>query len=115
MDWKEFLFGRPSKINEIEGDWNMAKQSIRCRLEEQLRPLELERDKLAGIAESEAIPFNVRLKRLNDVEKQMSDINDEAAEEEDAAWFKRMKALKEDEMASANVFRRFALWLYWHA
>lgn len=115
MDWKEFLFGSRSRISEIESEWNNEKRSIQRRLEDQLRPLELERDRLAGIAESEAIPFDVRLKRLNDVERHMSDLQDEAANEEDAAWFKRMKALKDDEMASANVLRRFALWLYWHA
>ena len=115
MDWREFLFGGRSRISEIESEWNSEKLSIQRRLEEQLRPLELERDRLAGIAESEAIPFDVRLKRLNEVERQMSDLQDEAASEEDAAWFKRMKALKDDEMASANVLRRLALWLYWHA
>lgn len=115
MDWREFLFGSRSRISEIESEWNNAKRSIQRRLEEQLRPLELERDRLAGIAESEAIPFDVRLKRLNDVERHMSDLQDEAANEEDAAWFKRMKALKDDEMASANVLRRLVLWLYWHA
>lgn len=115
MNFKEFIFGCRSQAEEIESDWNHAKKAIQNRLEDQLKTLEMERDRLAGIAESEALPFDVRLKRLNEVERQISDAHDAAAEEEDAAWFRRMDALKSDEMASANVFRRFCLWLYWNA
>ena len=115
MDWKEILFGCHSRAAEIEAEWRAAKKEIQRHLNGRLRPLEMERDRLAGIAESEALPFNVRLERLNEVERQMSELQNEAADAENAAWFRMMDAMKNDEMASANIFRRLCLWLYWHA
>lgn len=112
---KDFLFGRPSEEAGIERDWLEAKSDVRARLDERLKPLELEKERLAGIGKSDPLPFDERLRRLNLVEEQINSAMDAAAAEEDEAWLKRMQRLREDGMASVNLARRILLWLYWHA
>ena len=116
MKWtmlKEFLFGHPSEEAAIEREWIEAKADIWARLAERLKPLELEKERLAGIGKLGPLLFDERIKRLNIVEDSISAEIDAAADEEDAAWMKRMQRLKENEMASANLARRILLWLYW--
>ena len=118
MTLKEFLFGMPSKAADINGEYRLRLEGIRDSLARSLKPVEQEREAIAFSRLGDGslpMDFSSRVKRLDEIEAKISEMQDAADEQENEIWFEMMNKLKADEMASANLFKRMMLWLYWHA
>ena len=119
MNLKHFLFGRPSRASDIEKEYSVRLKGIRDSLAQSLAPVERELEAVAipsrGDSKLAKMDFASRVKRLDELEAKISSMQDDADEQENKIWFAMMNELKEDGMASSNLFKRMYLWLYWHA
>lgn len=125
MGIREALFGRPSRAEEIESEYRTAVRLEQKALERIVKPLEREKEILAGITrlngqigEEERlsqISFSDRVKRLDEIESRIREVESQYDSRETELWLAKMNRLKQDRMESSSLFKRWMLWLYLHA
>ncbi len=125
MGIRETLFGRPSRAKAIESEYRTAVRLEQKALERIVKPLEREKEILAGITrlngqigEKERlsqISFSDRVKRLDEIESRIKEAESQYDSRETELWLAKMNRLKQDRMESSSLFKRWMLWLYLHA
>ena len=115
MNWKLFLFGRPSRQREIEMEWQTALSEAREKYNKRIFLVEkCIMDEIGFPSENAPKSIDEKLHRLESLDDQIQSMLDDLGDVEDQLFFNMMEKVKRDQIESASIFGRIWLWMYWH-
>lgn len=111
---KEFLFGRPSRKHEIELAWKKSVADLQTKYNKRISALERTKMDEIGFPFDAPRSIDEKKRRLEKLDSEIQDVQDEMYAMEDELFFKMLSDIKSDEYASATCIGRLWLWVYWH-